>query len=1252
MKFLVDTGAHISVILVRPEVIKTGTPIYYDDMVKITGVGKGVILHTLGYSLLHLEPFLTNSGHKFHLLRDEGHNIPFDGILGHDFFQTHGVTIDYKNQWVKSPIGTIPLFIAHEINESPKVSIPARTEQLIEIEIENPEINEGIIPELNLSNGLYLSRAVTTVNANSKAYATILNSNNSPALIGTIRVQLEPFPKEASLFISQTAYEPQHRDSVLKNVRDEHLNDEEKSSLHKIISEYDDIFHVEGDSLSTTNLTEHEINTGDHPPISVKTYRYPEVHKSEVEKQIKKFLKEGIIRPSLSPWSAPLWVVPKKLDASGEIKWRVVIDYRKLNNVTVGDAYNLPNITEILDQLGHSIYFTILDLVSGFHQIPMKKEDIPKTAFTTPSGHYEFTRMPFGLKNAPARFQRMIDIALIGLNHLQCFTYLDDVIIFAKSISDHEIKLKSVFDRLRLNNLKLQPDKCEFMRHEVTYLGHVISEHGVKPNPEKIQVVENYPIPSNVKEIKQFLGLCGFYRKFIENFSKITQPLTKLLKKDQIFYWSQEQQRAFDILKSKLISEPILQYPDFSKEFILTTDASNFSIGAVLSQNHSGSDLPIAYASRTLNRAESNYNTTERELLSIVWSINHFRPYLYGRKFLIVTDHRPLIWLFNVKDPGSKLVRWRLKLEEYDYEIIYKPGRLNSNADALSRIPSNDLVRSSRISVIQTRSRTKRTEIENAEKSNPSPKPKTVSFKPQKKSSISKKSKETFKDYTEFVENSLNPKIFHFSEVNDSILISKNTIAYFTAIDLDENNDYTSEIISMSTDEAKFRNTSHELFSVVSTENSSTQKYYHCFIKQNYYDRPEYSDFFETVQNLRIQLEADEIDSISIANPIDDFNQFGYEELKNILLFVFRNSEIKIVMHLDLVINPSKEQIPQILKENHDSPLSGHCGYHRMFERIRDKYRWPKMRQDIKNYIKNCNSCQLNKTSRRRNKAPMEITSTSHQPFERLAIDICGPFPITEKGNRFVLTMQDDLTKFSYAIPLPNHEAPTVADSLVDFFMMFGIAQRILSDQGKEFMSEVVKQVAKVLKLKHSIATAYHPETNGALERSHSTLKDYLKHYITPQQYDWDEYISIAMFCYNTHVHTSTKFMPYELVFGIKPKIPNSFTNTPEFKYTYDAYHNQLQHRLQKSHEIARKNLVEMKEKIKTRYDKTSTLHKFQVGDLVYLKNEAVKKGLSKKLSPDFTGPHKIIEVYDTPDVTLKIKNKHVKVHTNRLKPQ
>ncbi|GBP37144.1 Retrovirus-related Pol polyprotein from transposon 412 [Eumeta japonica] len=259
-------------------------------------------------------------------------------------------------------------------------------------------------------------------------------------------------------------------------------------------------------------------------------------------------------------------------------------------------------------------------------------------------------------------------------------------ILNLKGISDSEKPMKTLETQL-----KLQPDKCEFMRHEVAYLGHIINKDGVSPDPNKIKVIENFPIPQNQKEIKSFLGLVGYYRRFIENFSKLTKPLTKLLKKDIRFNWTEEQQKSFDLMRKILTSPKILQYPDFSKPFILTTDASNYAIGAILSQGEIGQDLPIAYASRTLNNAEGNYSTTEKELVAIKWAVQHFRPYLYGRKFKIVTDHRPLTWLFNVKDPGSKLIRWRLQLEEFDYEIIHKPGKINSNVDCLSRIPIRNI---------------------------------------------------------------------------------------------------------------------------------------------------------------------------------------------------------------------------------------------------------------------------------------------------------------------------------------------------------------------------------------------------------------------------------------------------------------------------------------------------------------------------------------------------------------------------------
>ena len=287
----------------------------------------------------------------------------------------------------------------------------------------------------------------------------------------------------------------------------------------------------------------------------------------------------------------------------------MVLDFRALNEKTVGDAYPLPNIVDILDQLGGARYFSVCDLASGFHQIKMDPADSHKTAFTTPFGHYEFDRMPFGLRNAPATFQRLMDLVLSGLQGQELFVYMDDIVIYAASLEEHERKYKLLIDRLRKANLKLQPDKCEFLKTEVTYLGHVISKDGVRPDPKKLDAVRHFPRPKTPKNIKQFLGLAGYYRRFIPSFSKLAKPLTNLLKNDTTFEWTFAQEESFETLKQRLCEEPVLQYPDFSKPFILTTDASGIAVGGILSQGEINKDQPIAYASRTLIDNELKYDT-------------------------------------------------------------------------------------------------------------------------------------------------------------------------------------------------------------------------------------------------------------------------------------------------------------------------------------------------------------------------------------------------------------------------------------------------------------------------------------------------------------------------------------------------------------------------------------------------------------------------------------------------------------------
>lgn len=466
----------------------------------------------------------------------------------------------------------------------------------------------------------------------------------------------------------------------------DHLNEEEYKEISTLLKKHKNIIYKEDENLSFTHKIKHRINTKHEDPIYVKSYRYPEVHREEVDRQIKEMLEQNIICHSKSPYSAPIWVVPKKQDASGLQKWRIVIDYRKLNNITVDDKYPIPLMDEILDKLGRCMYFTTLDLTKGFYQIEVEPRDRHKTAFSTRNGHYEFLRMPFGLKNAPATFQRLMNTVLDELIGKDCLVYLDDIVVFSTSLQEHISSLDKVFKKLSEANLKIQLDKCEFLQKQAEFLGHIITPDGIKPNPNKIKAIVDYPIPKTEKEIKQFLGLAGFYRKFIQNFSNITKPLTQGLKKgNKINYTDKDYIKAVETIKILITKEPILAYPNYEKPFVLTTDASNVALGAVLSQN----SHPICFASRTLNTHETNYSATEKELLAIVWATKYFRPYLFGRKFVINSDHRPLQWLHNLKEPNAKLQRWKIKLNEFDFDIKYIPGRENHVADALSRIKTD-----------------------------------------------------------------------------------------------------------------------------------------------------------------------------------------------------------------------------------------------------------------------------------------------------------------------------------------------------------------------------------------------------------------------------------------------------------------------------------------------------------------------------------------------------------------------------------
>ena len=392
--------------------------------------------------------------------------------------------------------------------------------------------------------------------------------------------------------------------------------------------------------------------------------------------EVERMLKLNVIEPTNSPWAAPIVLVTKK-DGST----RFCVDYRRLNDLTTADVYPLPRCDDLLGSLHGKKYFSALDLESGYWQIPMAEKDKEKTAFVTPFGAWQFNVMPFGLKNAPATFQRTMDIVMAGAKWNHCLIYIDDILIFSETVDDHLKHIKDVFQRLIKYNLKLKPSKCELFKPELLFLGHLISKAGIRVNPLKTKAIMAWPNPACTKDVESFLGLCGYYRKFIKDFSLLAQPLyaTKTL-----FKFEEAEAHAWSLLKHKLANPPLLRHPRPNDPFIVDTDASRLGLGAVLLQiNAQGQEQPVEFASRLLRKHEKNYAVREIEALGILWACETFRHWLLPHPFIVRTDHQSLEILDKVED--GRLLTWKIRLRPYSFNILYRRGNLNVVADCLSR---------------------------------------------------------------------------------------------------------------------------------------------------------------------------------------------------------------------------------------------------------------------------------------------------------------------------------------------------------------------------------------------------------------------------------------------------------------------------------------------------------------------------------------------------------------------------------------
>ena len=485
-------------------------------------------------------------------------------------------------------------------------------------------------------------------------------------------------PKKNFQFLSVEEREKQILEKVSPDVR---------GKLKELVDEFKDVFP---DTLPKGRLPKrdivHEIRTeeGAKPP-SRPPYRLGPAEQDEMEEQVKDLLAQGFIRPSASPYGAPILFVPKK-----DGRWRMCIDYRALNKQTIKDQFPLPRIDSLLERLGQATVFTKLDLASGYHQITMEETSVQKIAFRTNFGHFEFLVMPFGLCNAPGTFQRLMNKVFADQLGKFIAVYLDDILIFSPNMEEHWEHLRWALSRLREAKLYGRLHKCEFLKDQVEYLGFEVGPKGIQASPGKVRAIIEWPRPKGVHDVRSFLGLASYYRRFVRGFSEMARPLTQLTRAGVEWEWSTAQHQAFNRLKLALTTAPVLKLPDFGKQFVVTTDASDAAVGAILEQDFGNGLQPVAFASRKLNGAKIRYSAYERELLGIVWALAQWKHYCRGPHAVIIqTDHALLRHLPNQASVNSRVWKWISILQGYNLEIRHIPGKRNP-ADTLSRQDKKD----------------------------------------------------------------------------------------------------------------------------------------------------------------------------------------------------------------------------------------------------------------------------------------------------------------------------------------------------------------------------------------------------------------------------------------------------------------------------------------------------------------------------------------------------------------------------------
>lgn len=1217
--FLVDTQADVSI-------IKTGSIQHFNkilnttDVISLKGISENQT-ESLGSINMDVEISEIKIPNKFHVVTDK-FPIPSHGILGKDFIKQNKCAMDYETMTItiRPPnMRELTIPIRSEVLGG-IAAIPPRCETYRTFHITGVKF-PCVIETQEIQKDVHLA---TTIAYEPHTVVRVLNIDDDIKLIDTEKIKVTDIDN-FHVYKMENEKVNKHDDPrkiQLEAILKKRIPKHAVSDLIQLCMEFSDIFHVEGDTPTTNNFYKQKLTVNDNTPVYIKNYRLPHVQKEEINRQVKKLLTDDLIEMSRSNYNSPLILVPKK-STDGQPKWRMCIDYRQLNKKLVQDRFPMPRIDEILDGLGKAKIFSVLDLQSGYHQIPLEPESRKITSFSTDRGYFQWKVLPFGINVAPASFSRMMAIAFANLKVEEAFSYMDDLIVIGLSERNHLNNLRKVFETCRRVNLKLNPEKCNFFKHEVLFLGHLCTAEGLLPDPAKLAAVREYPRPKNQDETKRFVAFANFYRRFIENFSNIAVPLNKMTQKRIKFKWDQECENAFQTLKNKLITPPVLAYPDYDKQFSVTVDASQHACGAVLSQKHGTEDKPISFISRTFKKGELNKHITEKELLAIHFALKTFKPYLWGKFFIVFSDHKPLIYLYALKEPSSRLTRIRLDLEEFNFVIEHIKGKDNVVADALSRVNIMNFKELDEEGNEWLKEKVRSSEIaaQNCMKISKSKKRETNQILAITRSMTRKLPKTNEIQQTDI-------DCTNVKAIEDLVISkrSKNPLIRTTNIDFSRDGDVKSISLVAYLQSKK-------LFEISLNDRNINMSMILASIEDKL------RNINATKPNKFEIIEWPLHDCIFKLCSVNNFKYACNEYLNEVTVAIIK-TPTKIT---------NEEERVKILDKYHCDELYGaHSGQKKMREKICQNFYWKNMTRDIKNKIKNCQKCRLAKPTRI-NRECLEKTNTPQKPFDLVQIDTVGPLQQSQNGFKYAVTMQCELTKYLVIIPTMGKTAAEIARAIFEnWILIFGPMKAIKTDRGKEYENELIRELCILLKIQHVTSTAYHHQTVGMIERCHRTMNEYLRIYLEGMLDEWDLYAKYFTFAYNINKHSSTNgvYSPYELVFAKNVAMPHEILNGDiEPNYDTENYVKEAKLILQRAHAQAIETIEKLKRKAKENYDKHSKPIDIKMGDNIKIVAEPYNKFNNK-----YKGPYRVVSVND-PNVTVELENKkNYIIHKDRIR--